>query len=98
MERTIDVVGIEGERVELSASPLEHVLMLWVPGIVHHLEEMVVARRAANILRRTRTAPGQNHRIARRWNAGNDLLEEELVLPSVAEIVIVDAPVAGPAK
>jgi hypothetical protein len=31
-------------------------------------------------------------------NAGDDLLEQELMLPSVTEIVVVDAPVARPTK
>jgi hypothetical protein len=98
VERPVDVVGIEGRRVELPADPLEHVVMLRVPGIVDHVQAMVVAREAADVLRRTRTATSQDHRIPSGWNARDDLLKEDPMLPSIAEVVVVDAPVAGPMK
>src|SRR2546427_6574994 len=98
VERAVDFLDVEGSGVEVPAGPLQHFVVLRMLGVLHHLQEMVVARQTADVLRRTGAAPGQNHRVAFRCGARNDLFEQEFVLPAIAEIVVVDTPVPGTTK
>jgi hypothetical protein len=98
VERSVDFLDIERSRIEVLPCPLQYVLVLRMGGVFDGLKEVIVAGKTADVLRRTGAAPRENHREACRRQARVDLLKDNLVLPAVAEVVVVDQPVLGRAS
>jgi hypothetical protein len=60
----VDLVEIETRRVERPTDPLHALVVLGMGGVDHHLQEPVIAPRAAHILRRARAPTRYASRIA----------------------------------
>src|SRR6266511_130128 len=82
----VESVGVEvGGIVE--SQPLQPVLVFRVVGIVEGLHKLGVAPDAAAVLRRGGASPTGAARIGRRLVAVEDLLNQDVVFPVVAEVV-----------
>src|SRR5438445_6898120 len=94
----VDPLRIEAFGIERATDPLHHVLVLGMRGIADRSEEIGISRNAAAVVGRAGAlaADAARHRNAR--GGREDFFEHDLVLPSVAEIVLVDDGVFFPAE
>jgi len=59
VERAVDLVDIERSGIKVLSGPLHHFLVLRMLGILDHLQEMVVTRQTADVLRRQAPRPAR---------------------------------------
>ena len=98
MDREVRLANIEGLRIERSADPLHHVLVLGMPRVCKSLEELYIPNVAPNVFRRAGALSSLDHRVATVIPGRQDRLEDHIMLPAVAEVVFVGQPVLGSAK
>ena len=89
-QTSVRILWAKPSRVPLAADPLLHLLVLFVFRFSQCREQFVVAVDAAAILWRARVASGQTGRMFECGVGRQDLFDEDLVLPTVAEVVFVD--------
>ena len=61
-ECSVDLGEVEAARIKRAAEPVEHLLVRFVLGIVHRLQQFVVAPNAAAVFRRTGVLARQTNR------------------------------------
>ena len=89
-EAVVDCCKVKVSRIPGAADPFFHGFVLLVLGIAERLEEVALeARDAAGIFRRTRVRARQTDWMLELWIGWKDFFEEEVVNPTVAEIVFV---------
>jgi len=81
--------GIELLRIELVTHPLTHLLVLFVRRVIQDLEQRLVAPWPAAILRRACALAAYASRIFPAFLTIRNLLQEDLVAPTVSEIIFV---------
>ena len=88
----VHLVHRELLRVELAADPFHHFIVILVVRVTDRFQELGIAPDASHVLRWTRSRPfdAAGIRDIRLWL--QDLLKDDLVLPGVAEVILVDEP------
>ena len=83
-------IHAEFSRIKILFQPLDQMLVIRVLGIGNHSQQVIISINAATILWRTgilaRSADGISHGWIRRQN----LLNEDVVQPTVTEIIFVE--------
>src|SRR3954465_15197429 len=80
-------VGMEVVGVEVFPQPLTAFGVLWMSRIGEDVEQLTIAPGAATILGRTSALPGGADRTGQSLNSGRALLDDDGMLPVVAEVV-----------
>ncbi|OFW05768.1 MAG: hypothetical protein A3G20_07890 [Acidobacteria bacterium RIFCSPLOWO2_12_FULL_59_11] len=88
-EGPVYLVQIELFRIEVAADPFQEVLMFGVGGFPDGIEEMFVARYAADVFGRAGACSFQADRIEHPFFCRLDFFYEKDVLPVVAKVVLV---------
>jgi hypothetical protein len=83
-------------RLELPACPGQPLVVFFVLGVRNCLKKLLVARCAPDVLGRTCPFATNDSRIPRTGSWGIDGLEDDIMLPAVTEIVLVDEPIFRP--
>src|ERR1039457_668714 len=97
-EQLVDLVDGKGLGIKIIADPLAHFLMPFVVGVTDGLYKIVESGDASTIFRWTREVTIGADRIRRiriRWKP---LLQDDSVLPAIAQIIRVESLGADPAK
>ena len=90
MQHSIDARQIELVGIECAAQPRKHFGVFGIPGIANRLHKISVAPHPADIFRRTSALTVQTARIARALFGLQDFLDDDVMLPTIAEIVEID--------
>jgi len=80
------VLDVEGRGIPITSDPCLRIGMFGMVWISHGLDELLVARHAAAIVRGSRVGAAHAHRQLR-IHRRQDLLELDAMLPGVAEVV-----------
>ena len=78
----VDIFGIEG-----SAAPFQHAVVVLMPGIGQRLQELLEPAGAADILGRRAAGSAHEGRVVGVVITLSDGIEDDVMLPVVAEIV-----------
>ncbi len=84
----VESIGLEVGPLDV-AQPLQHALVLGMVRVGDCLDQRLVAVRAATILRRTRAFAGHADRVMGGRFGRLQLLEDDLVIPTVAKVVLI---------
>lgn len=87
MKVVVELGRVESFRVEVAADPLDECRVALVGRIGDGDEELLVAPRAAAVLGRACRLAGEASRHLVDLAAGEDLLDDDVVVPVVAEVV-----------
>jgi hypothetical protein len=88
-KRFICPIQIEKLRVEVSSDPFEETLMFFVSWISDGFQEFRVPERASTIFWRRVSRPCYAHRVLNARVGHQDGFQQEIVVPVVAEIVMI---------
>src|SRR5712692_4974698 len=93
VEGEVQGLSVERGRIEPATVPLHHLRMFGMSRISHHPEEMGVTAHSTDVIWRARSGSAENPGIAGARPMSDGFLQQKLVLPTVAEIILVDHPV-----
>src|SRR5208337_4780381 len=88
-QRLVCPIQIEKLRLEVSSHPYKETLMFFVLRISNGLQEFRVRERASTIFRRRVSRPRYAHRVLNVRVGHQDGFQQEIVVPVVAEIVMI---------
>src|SRR5271157_1373129 len=85
---------VHGEllRVELASDPFHHFIVILMVWVTDGFEELGIAPDASHILRWTRSRPFEAAGVRNPRLRLQDFLKDDLVLPAVAKVILVDDP------
>jgi hypothetical protein len=87
-QRLIGFVQVKRLGVELAANPFQHIFVLRMTRVSNSFQEATVAPDAAHILGGTGTQALDAHRVVLAWFRYQHLFYEQIVKPTVTEIVL----------
>jgi hypothetical protein len=88
----VDRTEIKGLGIEVAADPFQVFLVFGMLGVARRLQEVFVAGYSAYVFGRTGAGARQAERVTHARLRGKNVFDEDLVLPEVAEIVLVRKP------
>jgi hypothetical protein len=95
VEGEVQGLSVERRGIEPATVPLHHLLMFGMSRISHHPEEMGVTAHSTDVIWRARSGSAENPGIASARPVSDGFLQQEFVLPTVTEIILIDHPVLG---
>jgi hypothetical protein len=98
LERDVGAGDIEGGWVDRAGDPLEEIVVVFVSGISRGEQQLLVASSAATVLRRARVGTVEAHGVLQPVRERLAALNDDFVVPTVAEVVLVRDPAPPSAR
>jgi hypothetical protein len=90
VEHAVHRLRIKGSCINALAGPLNHLIVIGMSGVLDRLEKVIVAGKTPDVLGRARPPTAHHDRVPLAGDSREDPFQHDLMLPAIAEVVLVE--------